>query len=74
MLEPQIHLALDRMSNDQFDQLEILDQYIDEAGEALKEVLRHQMTPNDGAFGLRMSNVGKTPVPVADGCFWRSAF
>ena len=59
MLEPQIHLVLDRMSNDQFDDLEILDQYIEDAGEALKEVLRHQMTPNSGEFGLRMSNVGK---------------
>ena len=39
------------MSNDQFDDLEILDQYIEDAGEALKEVLRHQMTPNSGEFG-----------------------
>lgn len=59
MLETQIILALDRMSNEQFDQLDIDDKHIEAAGEALKEVLRHQMTPNEGGFGLRMSNVGK---------------
>ena len=51
MLELEI-LALDRMSNDQFDQLDIDDKHI-EAGEALKEALRHQMIPNEGEFGLQ---------------------
>ena len=59
MLEANIHLALDRLSNDEHDQLVIEDRWIDEAGEALKAVLRHQMTPNSGDFGLRMSNVGR---------------
>ena len=59
-LEPKIHLALDRLSNDEFDQIRVDPVWINEAGEALKDALRRQLTDtgkND--FRLRMSNVGK---------------
>lgn len=59
MIEPQIHLALDNISNNQFDKVTIDDRWIDEAGEALKGVLRKQLSPRDGNFSLRMSNFGK---------------
>ena len=59
-LEPQIHLAFDRLSNDEFDNLSVYPVWIDEAGEAFKDALRRQVTDrgkND--FYLRMSNVGR---------------
>lgn len=60
MLEPKIHLALDRLSNDEFDQLRVDPAWIDEAGEALKDALHRQLgDTGKNDFRLRMSNVGK---------------
>ena len=60
MLEPEIHLILDRLSNDEHDKVHVEESWIDEAGEAFKDALRRQLTDqgkND--FRLRMSNVGR---------------
>ncbi len=60
MLETQIQLALDRLSNDEFDDITVDDSWIDDAGEQFKAALRRQLTQrgkND--FRLRMSNVGR---------------
>jgi hypothetical protein len=60
ILEPQIHLALDRLSNDEFDDISVDPVWIDEAGEHFKDALLHQLTDrgkND--FRFRMSNVGR---------------
>ena len=59
MIEPQIQMALDHVSNNEFDKIHIEDSWIDEAGEALKGALRKQLSPRDSEFGLRMSNVGR---------------
>ena len=60
MLEPNIHLVLDRLSNDEYDKVNVEQSWIDEAGEAFKDALQRQLTDtgkND--FRLRMSNVGR---------------
>lgn len=60
MLEAQIQMALDRLSNDEFDRLRVDPVWIDEAAEAFKEALQRQLIDrgkND--FRLRMSNVGR---------------
>ena len=59
MLEAQLHMVLDKLSNDEFDGLTIDDAWIEEAGEEFKAALRKQLTPQDRNFRLRMSNIGK---------------
>lgn len=59
MLEAQLHMVLDKLSNDEFDGLTIDDAWIEEAGEEFKAALRKQLTPQDRSFRLRMSNIGK---------------
>ena len=59
ILEPQIHLALDRLSNDEFDDISVDPVWIDETGEHLKNALRRQLTARGKDFHLRMSNVGR---------------
>ena len=59
MLEQQLHMVLDKLSNDEFDGLTIDDAWIEEAGEEFKAALRKQLTPQDRDFRLRMSNIGK---------------
>ena len=60
ILETNLHLAADRLSNREFDDLTIMDEWLEEAGEALKEVLRKQLSPPpETSDVLRMSSVGK---------------
>lgn len=60
MLEATLLLTADRLSNREFDQLDVQEAWIDEAGEALKTALRHQLTkPPDTSDPLRMSSIGK---------------
>ena len=59
MLEAQLHMVLDKLSNDEFDGLTIDDAWIEVAGEEFKAALRKQLTPQDRKFRLRMSNIGK---------------
>ena len=59
MLEAQLHMILDKLSNDEFDGLTIDDAWIEEAGEEFKAALRKQLTPYNNEFRLRMSNIGK---------------
>lgn len=56
-LQTLIHMTLDRLSNGE--PVSIDDKWIDEAGEAVKEALRRQLTPRDPTFRLRMSNIGR---------------
>ena len=59
MLQQQLEMTLDKLSNDEFDGLTIDDAWIEEAGEEFKAALRKQLTPQDRDFRLRMSNIGK---------------
>ena len=59
MLEAQLHMILDKLSNEEFDGLTIDDAWIEEAGEEFKAALRKQLTPYNNEFRLRMSNIGK---------------
>jgi hypothetical protein len=59
MLQQQLEMTLDKLSNDEFDGLTIDEAWIDEAAEEFKAALRKQLTPQDRDFRLRMSNVGK---------------
>lgn len=60
MLEAQIRMALDSLSNGEFSDLTIEQRWIDEAVESFREALTAQLT-NTGRdeFRLRMSNVGR---------------
>ena len=59
MLQQQLEMTLDKLSNDEFDGLTIDEAWIDEAAEEFKAALRKQLTPQERDFRLRMSNVGK---------------
>lgn len=59
MLQQQLEMTLDKLSNDEFDGLTIDEAWIEEAGEEFKAALRKQLTPQERDFRLRMSNVGK---------------
>ena len=59
MLQQQLEMTLDKLSNDEFDHLTIDEAWIDEAAEEFKAALRKQLTPQERDFRLRMSNVGK---------------
>ena len=59
MLQQQLEMTLDKLSNDEFDGLTIDEAWIDEAAEEFKAALRKQLTPQEIDFRLRMSNVGK---------------
>ena len=59
MLQQQLEMTLDKLSNDEFDGLTIDEAWIEEAGEEFKAALRKQLTPQEEGFRLRMSNVGK---------------
>lgn len=50
-------MTLDRLSNNE--PVTIKDEWIEEAGEAVKEALRRQLSPRDKEFRLRMSNIGR---------------
>lgn len=59
MLQQQLEMTLDKLSNDDFDGLTIDEAWIEEAAEEFKAALRKQLTPQDRDFRLRMSNIGK---------------
>ena len=60
MLEAQIRMALDSLSNGEFSDLTIEQRWIDEAVESFREALTAQLTNNGrDEFRLRMSNVGR---------------
>ena len=58
-LQDQIHEVLDRLSNNESQDLDIEDSWIEEAGEAFKDALRRQFTRREDDFRLRMSNIGR---------------
>ncbi len=59
MLEPKIHMVLDRLSNGESDTLEIKDEWIEEATENFRQALKKQFGRTSEPFRLRMSNLGK---------------
>ena len=59
-IEANLQLAADRLSNKEFDDLTVLDGWLDEAGEAFKQVLRKQLTEHNAEDTIwRMSSIGK---------------
>ena len=58
MLQQQLEMTLDKLSNDEFDGLTIDEAWIEAAGEEFKAALRKHLTPQEKDFRLRMSNVG----------------
>lgn len=59
MLEFQIRHTLEKLSNDEGDDLIIDDAWIEEAGEQFKATLRRQFRREKEDFRLRMSNIGR---------------
>lgn len=57
MLEAQVHLALDKISNGE--PVEVKDEWIEDAAEMFKAALKKQLRPEPRVFYLRMSNVGR---------------
>lgn len=57
MLEAQVQLALEKISNGE--QVEVKDEWIDEAAEMFKSALKRQLRPTPREFFVRMSNVGR---------------
>lgn len=58
-LETSLQLAADRLSNRETDGLEVLEEWIDNAGEEFKQALRQQFVDHKSSTVLRMSSVGK---------------
>lgn len=60
MIETNLQMVADRLSNREYDGVTVLDGWIDKAGEELKDALRRQFTPPpENQDLLRMSNIGK---------------
>jgi len=59
ILEAQIHQTLDRLSNNEADQLHIDPSWIDECVEMVREGLHKQLFRENEAFRVRMSNISK---------------
>ena len=59
MLQVAIRHALEKLSNDEGDDLVIDDAWIEEAGEQFKATLRRQFRREKEDFRLRMSNIGR---------------
>ena len=60
MIETNLQLVADRLSNREYDGVTVLDSWIDKAGEELKDALRRQFTPPpENQDLLRMSNIGR---------------
>jgi hypothetical protein len=57
ILETQLHMVLDKLSNGQ--PVEYEESWIEEAGEMFKDTLRKQLGPREDKFRIRMSNVGR---------------
>lgn len=56
-LQAAIQITMSRLSNGE--PVQIDEKWIEEAGEAVKDALRKQLTPRDKEFRLRMSNIGR---------------
>lgn len=59
MLQELIHMTMDRMSNDEYDDLVVEDEWIDAVGENIKRELKKSLTPRSKDFRIRGSNVGR---------------
>lgn len=59
MLEASIRHTLEKLSNDEGEDLFIDDAWIEEAGEQFKDTLRRQFNREKEDFRLRMSNIGR---------------
>ena len=59
MIEAQLELASSRLSNQKFDELDIKEEFIEDAVSEFREALKRQLTPRESSFRLRMSNIGK---------------
>lgn len=57
ILENQLHMMLDKLSNGE--QVEYEESWIEEAGEMFKDTLRKQLGPREDKFRIRMSNIGR---------------
>ncbi len=69
MLEAQIQMALDRLSNDEFDRLRVDPVWIDEAAAAFKEALQRQlMDKREKRFSFAHEQRWSPPLSVANGC------
>jgi len=59
-LERDIHAVLEKLSNNESDQLTVKDEWIEKAGEDFKEALRRQIGRQKSDFRLRASNIGRS--------------
>jgi len=59
VIEAQLELASSRLSNQKFDELDIKEEFIEDAVSEFREALKRQLTPRESSFRLRMSNIGK---------------
>tara|TARA_R110000737_G_scaffold36297_3_gene55663 strand:- start:423 stop:1277 length:855 start_codon:yes stop_codon:yes gene_type:complete len=59
VLELQIRHTLEKLSNNEGDDLHVDDQWIEDAGEYFKDTLRRQFSRKQEAPRLRMSNIGR---------------
>lgn len=59
ILEAKIHQTLERLSNNEHDQVEIKSEWIDEAVEMVREALHKQLFRENEDFRVRMSNISK---------------
>lgn len=59
MLQELIHMTMDKMSNDEYDDLVVNDEWIDAVGENIKRELKKSLSPRPEDFRIRSSNVGR---------------
>jgi hypothetical protein len=59
MLQELIHITMDQMSNDEYDDLVVEDEWIDAVGENIKRELKKSLSPRPKDFRIRGSNVGR---------------
>ena len=59
LIESQLRMTMDKLSNYHSMTIPDLEKYIDEAGEQLKDALRRQTTRGKDPFRLRCSNLGR---------------
>jgi len=59
ILEAKIHQVMERLANNESDQLEIKKEWIDEAVEMVREGLERQLFREQEPFRVRMSNISK---------------
>mgnify|MGYP003624472843 FL=1 len=59
ILEAKIHQVMERLANNESDQLEIKREWIDEAVEMVREGLERQLFREQEPFRVRMSNISK---------------